>query len=207
MHYGPILIESIIDRLADGRTTLRYQSTMILLDSFRDDAKEITRFDVDLTTSFNLRPADEKPIVLNNDGSIRPAVEKAITIDNFRLVSRQSYGGVQGGLNLTYDNPPVGLGFNVFIRAGQSERLIGSFVIPAGAGPGSRSFHGTWEDFPPDAATVDVILRPNAKAPLTTLDTFEVWNHEVVKKHVKVTGSVPPTPRATPAPPTSSPVR
>ena len=87
--------------------------------------------------------------------------------------------------------PPVELGFDVYVRQGGKEAVVGSFAT-------ENRFPVFWrllvvpDGFRPGA--VDVILRPSNRAAASSFATRSIWGEEVVFAGVELTAPTWPTP-------------
>jgi hypothetical protein len=82
-------------------------------------------------------------------------------------------------------HPPLGLGFDVYLRIKGQTKKIGSFACPAGPDP-VWLFIGT-ADYTQSDGPVDVVLYSSKSPAIESIDTYEVWEGGMIFKGVKVT--------------------
>jgi hypothetical protein len=147
-------------------------------------------YTVPLKAEVQVLPADSPDTVLVvHDPNLKDDLQRRIKPTQCEL----SGSGRNRRINLTFnvDNSPVGLGFEVFVRAAGTEYPMSQFSTPKGKLHGC-SFGGFYQG--PAAPMVDIILRSSAKAARGTVDLNEVWEGELVFPDVPLT-----TQGATPA--------
>ncbi len=134
---------------------------------------------VDLTAPFTLLPADRSSVRVVHDPAAGVAVRRAMAVGLIRSAG--------DALRIDLDASPVGLGFDVFARADGHETKLTSFATPAWSTAGSR---GWWMGLSgpvlPATAAADVILRSSPAAAAATVDTFDVWDGELVFPDVPI---------------------
>jgi hypothetical protein len=129
----------------------------------------------------------------NSDPLLRPAVEKEIRIDLRNCYATELSGPppkCRLGVAFNVDRAPVGLAYEVFVRANSREARIGSLVLGAGH---IASHRPAGDDIPdwPKPNQVDVVLKPSRSLALRSVDLTEYWTGEVVIKNVPVSPSRP----------------
>lgn len=145
---------------------------------------------------FMVRPPGEPTAI----GRIHPLMEdlvrRTLRFDGagaIKLYEWQTDVGMQEGFDVTLmresSEPwPLAGCFDVWIRIGGREHLLGKAVFPKG----SRNYSASVDMLVPDGVDpdrpgqVDVILRPSAEAAEGTPDVFEFWDGEVVWEDVAV---------------------
>jgi hypothetical protein len=177
-----------LDPIPDGPQTMRITFDLTFARGW--NAPRMATSTLELSAPLNLHPANEPTAHFNNDPTLRAGVEKALT------VSFAEYGQTWNSkyLNLTImvGGVPVGIGYDVYARfggAGGREQKIGSFACPKGTNNHGWSCGGDVNPF--DDARIDIVLKPSLEAAIASIDTFEVWNGEVVIKDVVVKRMTP----------------
>ena len=131
---------------------------------------------INMTAAFTLLPANQPTVKVINDPSLTDAIRKSL---------RPDYRGAPWpSCNVNVDGPPVGISFDVFASAGGKETKIGSFACPAGTT--AHSWTMMTAPIPVALRSVDMIFRSDIDPALNTIDTFEMWNGEIVFKDVQV---------------------
>jgi hypothetical protein len=128
------------------------------------------------------------PPVLKADAALRPAVEKCLGAQALRDTRDTSL--VE--LMMQVDEPPVGMGFDVSLRAGGRTQPVG---------PVAWSTQACWwaydVDVPPGIETIDLLFAPSAAAVVKlrrkdVLSAYNIrglesiWDGETVVAHVKI---------------------
>jgi hypothetical protein len=142
-----------------------------------------------LTAPVQLMPASQPTVTLIDDPSLKPALEKSLKIVRAHLTDDHL------NVNLAFDNPTVGVGFDVFARHGEREDKLSDLSVPAGSGSYGRNVNGRVPRL--KGQTIDLIFRPSIAAATETTNTFAIWNGELVLQDVKVTRQTPASTRAT----------
>jgi hypothetical protein len=175
---------------ADGPKTIRVALKLdISPNQTNSQAPGVATKTIHLQTTWNLVPADAPTIKLIDDPGARAAIEKATRITSI------SASGSYVNLSLQFDPLPVPLAHKIILRADGREWPVSGIYVKANTNSGWGT-GASVKDF--DADVVDVILRPDAKTALNTIDMHEYWSGEVVVKDVKV--KWPTTRRARPGP-------
>jgi hypothetical protein len=186
--FEQIDVTELLDRLPDGKCTLRIRSLLKVRESWGEEAAEMTRIDSDLTGTFDLRPASEPAVTVQMDESPRVDVERAIKVDELRVPAGND---PHVGTIVEIGGPPVGLGFKVVGRAGGKEWKFGSFACPAATTSHSWSLGASVDDLPTDVNAMDVVFTPDTETAARSLNTFDIWGHEVIFKGVKIVREKP----------------
>ncbi len=169
-----------LPRLADGRHVVRLTMEATISESWQDNLPPITTKTVTLTGPFLLLSEGQPSVQMRHDESVRAGVERSLSLT---LVAQGSPGVLSATANV--DGPPVGLGYRVIANANGVEYDFGTFARPARTGMHGFGLYSK-RPLPEHLAAVDVILRPSVQAAADTLDTFEIWDGEVVLKNVPI---------------------
>lgn len=178
-------------RLKPGRQTYHYRLHVELLgDVSADEGAQRKVLDervIEGTLHWTLLADDRAPSppTLKVDEALRPAVEKCLRAQALRDTRDTSL--VQ--LMIQVDRPPVGMGFNVSLRAGGR-------TCPVGPVAWSDRI-GWWAfdvDVPPGITTVTLVFTPSAAAAAELkrrsahrlMGLESIWDGEVVLRGVKV---------------------
>jgi hypothetical protein len=115
-----------------------------------------------------------------SDPKLAVAMYAAITPTNFHYGPKDHR--LQG--TIIFNNPPMSLAYDVFVRYGGKEHPFGEVMYHSPAIPCNYGTSGLMSDPPP--AAVDVILRPSEHAAVDTVDIYSYWNQEMVFRNVPV---------------------
>ncbi len=159
---------------------------------------ELYRDKVAIQATVTVLPEGSETVELVADESLRPGVEASLTL--MRITAqpgpvRTVLGDgtvfikasvmttdVQGGFHV--EEPPTDLAFDVFLRAGGREWLVGQIDSDI-AGPRDFPwFRGTADGL--EDTHVDVILRPSLAAARRTVSITRIWDGEIVLEGVPV---------------------
>jgi hypothetical protein len=140
---------------------------------------------ITLDTTWDLVAADAPTIKPIDDPSVKAAVEKAITINRISVNSRTGDSGYVN-MSINFNNSPVPLACKIILRSGDREWDAGHIYVQKNVNSGWGT-GGMVKNF--DAKTVDVILRPDPRIALDTIDMHEYWTGEAIIKNVPVTPS------------------
>ena len=180
------------ETLSDGRHSI------VLLGAIGVSARGQKPVDVPyrLEAEWELLPADSPSVELVDApelrGQIEPQVWVGVKVEPFRG------GAGLASVSIIFNRLPVGVAYDVVLRAGEKEWAAGPVSAPAGSYAQRATRPEFFSGF--DAEKVDVVLRPNPDAAESTLDVLRIWNHEIVKQDVPVTRTPPrrPPPRFVP---------
>lgn len=140
----------------------------------------VTRLRPEATWQF--LPPDRPTVNVVRDSSRDDAMRRCITVRSLSLLT-----GDHLYVLVESERPPLGISFDVYVRAKGEERKAGS-IARAASGPGFKFRHSLqfgWFRF--DADRADVILRPNPQAAEETLHLLEMWDGgEIVFRDVPV---------------------
>ena len=177
-----VLDPKLLANAAEGTKTLRMKLKVDLYDRDTDGTPpEVASKSFDLQTTWDLVAADAPTVKAVEDPSARAAVEKSIGV---RQISVNRSSPQHANLMIDVRSPPVALAYRVILRAGGREWPVGSIYVSAN----SNSSWGTGGPVTGlDPNVVDVVLRPDRRTALDTVDMHEYWTGEVVIKNVPVT--------------------
>jgi len=186
--YTMVLDPKLVAAAPDGTKNLHMKVKVDLYDrSVNIDSKipPTATTMVALDTTWDLVPADAPTIKAVEDPSAKAGVEKATTINRITVNKRQG-DSTYVNLSINFNNSPVPLACRIILKSGDREWDAGHIYVQknvsSGWGTGNQA-----KNF--DAKTVDVILRPDPRIVLDTVDMHEYWTGEAIIKNVPVTPS------------------
>jgi hypothetical protein len=120
----------------------------------------------------------ESLVKMANRPELVDEIRRTVVVER---VERQANDEIQVQVDLR--KPPVNVAFDVFVRVGGKEVLVGSVAGEKGKQMGTFISHKASEI---QDAKVEVILRSNSKVARRTVDLVEAWKGEIVIKDVAV---------------------
>jgi len=185
------------DALGDGRHKVVLFVNVLVSTRAGAPSAEIP---VRVEAEWELVPADAGSVELVDAPALREQIEPLVSAGV--EVDAVGRGSSLARVSVTFNRLPVGVAYDVILRAGEKEWPVGRVSAPAGVYAGGWPESQVLKGF--DAEKVDVVLRPNPSAAEGTLDVLRVWNHEMVKRDVPVTIAAPRRPGWGPVQPPSS---
>jgi hypothetical protein len=180
-----ILDKKLVADAPDGTKTVHMKMKVDLYDQPAGDGKgppTATKM-IALDTTWDLVPADAPTITPIEDASVKAAVEKSITINRIDVRANNPNSI---SMSLNFNNSPVPLACKIILRSGEREWDAGHIYVQKNINSGWGTGNEV-KNF--DAKTVDVILRPDPRTALDTIDMHEYWTGEAIIKNVPVTRS------------------
>jgi hypothetical protein len=163
----------------------------ITLDTSLRIAREFTgpglehRQQVVVSAQVQVVPPEVSTVGLIVDPKLREAVRRSVAPWHSPYMGNLCLRTPQG------EQPPVELGFDVYLRQRGREAVVGSFATEDRF-PVFWRLLGVPEGFQPGA--VDVILRPSNRAAAGSFATRSIWGEEVVFERVELAAPSSPTP-------------
>lgn len=111
-------------------------------------------------------------------------VRDSLTIQRMSIRAGPAEGPLTSSGTVQFTNPPIDMAFDVVWVAGGKEFLAGDVAITQGQKTHGHGIWGQIEGF--DAESVDVILRPSARAAMQTTELTRIWGGEVRFEDVPV---------------------
>jgi hypothetical protein len=122
-------------------------------------------------------PEGQPILQLVTDPIVRDSIAAAIGIDSLRLDDARF-----ATMRMRIDQPPRDVGFDVFLRSGDSEWKIGFFTCGQGR---SKTAHVAGYVQAPQSP-VDIILRASEAAAMQEVDFTSIWDGEIVFENVPI---------------------
>jgi hypothetical protein len=178
-------LDKFLDQVADGPQTITRMMEIGISGSSNWNAPAVATSKLELTTSFTLHPATQPTVTINHNPAFRAGVEKALTCTE--VGSSKGWGpNAHADCTISVNHLPVGVGYDVFAMVNGKEYKISSFAAPSNGRFGGYGSMGELPFNTPEK--VDLILKPSTDAALGTVDTFEIWDGQIVIKNVPVKG-------------------
>ncbi len=181
-----------VDRLdgpgiVDGVQHSRFEEHLELRSSSDFETPPELSRDIQLPADFTLLPSSQSSVTLVHNPFLKKAIEACLFVDANNESGWDPKRGTFKGIDFEINNgPPVGLGFDVYINLEGKQTMLGSFSFAANEANG-QTVHGRGVRLPwpsGKTATVDLILRPNPDVAVRSVNTFEVWDGEIVFNNV-----------------------
>jgi hypothetical protein len=177
--------EKALAQLKDGPHTFIMESEIEIQDQRAKKKIDNAGLSCKLALPFELHPADRPTVKIVKNDALRKQIEDCLKVTQLTL---GKWSRDQLSITVQTQPPPVGIGFETFIRVRGEEVSIGKFARPAG-----RSAHGfgTGTTAPQSLMKmnnddpikqVDIIFRSSPAAAAATLDVFEIWEGEIELK-------------------------
>jgi hypothetical protein len=172
------------DSLTDGRHTMVLSAKVWVSTKSNAPSAEVP---VRVEAEWELVPTGAGSVELVEAPELREQIEPQVWAGVEADPVRE---GAHGRVLLTFNRLPLGVAYDVVLRAGQKEWPAGRVSAAAGTWAPRITDTHMLQGF--DAGKVDVVLRPNPEAAEGTLDVLRVWNHEIVTRDVLVARRPPP---------------
>lgn len=164
-----------------GKYPVKYTTTLKIVDGNGPSAPIVTTAPLELTATVKLLPADQPTVRVINDPALGSQVAAALSVTDAGY-ARWSKKHLNVSVNV--NNPPVGVGFDIYARIDGKETKLSSFAAPAGKRNSGWGAGGDVENL--TASRMDVVLRPSTQAATNTTNVFEIWDGEVVISDVAI---------------------
>ena len=179
---------SLPQSLPPGTHKVRFSQELGVYGSWDEGAKRVATRTIDLDAEFEILPESQPIVKVVDQPELAEAVKKSIAVTNW-WEAGDGQAPPRVNMQVNVSNPPIGLGFQVFVRTGGEEYRSGRIAV---GGTGNWS---TWliaETKGQRPSHVDVIFRCDPDAAAGTLDTYEIWNGEISLPDVKIEPKRPP---------------
>jgi len=163
-----------------------------------DESQPLAEFALQLQKPFEVVPADQEIVERVADPTLEPAIRAATAVRTMQAL--RTSRGTAFLCDVNIKNPPVDVAFEIFVRVGEREWPVGLLSAEAGAKRErdhislQRTRGGAANDliteFPADAETVDVVLRPSSEA-AESGGIFRIWDGEIVLSNIAIERIVP----------------
>ncbi len=148
--------------------------------SVDENSPPLLAWQIDQPGTFDLVPADRPTVTMVHDPALADAVRRSLAV---RSIEQRGTDYPYVSVDVAIEGPPVGMAYRIVLVGGGREVPGGTVALPAGSG--SHQF-GTGGQGRASGATVDVVFRPDPAVAAATVDTFAVWDGEVVVKGMAV---------------------
>lgn len=181
---GALTTRSIINPLdmAPGEKTVSATWRIEVREGFRGPTA-VDTWTRSISVKTNVVGPDAGGVEVVRDESLRREVESAVGVERCEVRSRDEQT-TSVTCYIEFDAPPVGLAFDIVLRADGRTWETASAFAPAGKTGTLGMMGGTDGSF--DAERVDVILRPNRNTALKSVNVRRIWGEPIVVEDVDV---------------------
>jgi hypothetical protein len=167
-------------------------------ESDSNERQPLAEFTLKREKQFEVVPRDQEIVERVADPALEAAIRAAISIRT--IAAWRLRRGTEVRCDVDIQDPPADVAFEVFVRAGEGEWSVGLLSARAGAmhershiglrRAGGAAANRLMRDFPVDAKTVDVILRPSSEA-AEDGGIYRIWDGEIIFRNIAIEEIVP----------------
>jgi len=171
------LDEKAVAAAAPGVRTINVNEDIEIRQTSDDRTPPLAKWTEHLTGKWELVPADAQTVEIINDPSKQHAVEQSVTTCQLRYFDNGDYLNI----NINFNNLPVPVAWDIYVRADGREQKLSSIYVNGG-----NSGWGTGGTVKTKANKVDLIFRPSLKAAVESATMTKMWNGGITIKDVPI---------------------
>lgn len=150
-----------------------------------DDSNMITKpcistGQIDIPAAFTLLPSDQPSVRIIDSAKWQSSIHESLKPHLYRDNRRESLIDCM----ILTKHPPLGVGFNVDLRFNGQTLDLGSFACPADSDQGWKVIGAA--NYSDGDGAIDIILRSSKTAAIESIDTYDVWQGELIYRNVPV---------------------